>query len=111
MVNTGQPAREAMVETENGPQHVMTEFRLPRIEGVESVTVVGDFNGWSETANPMAPEVDGFVATIPLEPGRAYRFRYLLDGYRWENDWNADAYVPNEFGGDDSLIDVTDAAM
>jgi hypothetical protein len=49
----------------------------------------------------------GFSLTIELEPGRAYRFRYLLDGDRWENDWAADAYVPNEFGADDSLVDLT----
>lgn len=25
---------------------------------------------------------------------------------RWENDWAADAYLPNDLGGDDSVIDV-----
>jgi hypothetical protein len=34
------------------------------------------------------------------------RFRYLLDGERWENDWTADAYVPNSFGSDDSVVEV-----
>jgi hypothetical protein len=58
----------------------------------------------------MEREGDGFTITIPLEPGRAYRFRYLLDGERWENDWAAHAYVPNEFGGDDSLVDLTSTA-
>jgi len=42
--------------------------------------------------------------TVVLEPGRHYRFRYLLDGARWENDWVADAYVANEYGGDDSVV-------
>jgi hypothetical protein len=50
---------------------------------------------------------DGFVAEVSLPAGRVYRFRYLLDGERWENDWAADAYVANEFGGDDSVIDLT----
>ena len=31
----------------------------------------------------------------------------LLDGQRWDNDWAADAYVPNSFGGDDSVVDLT----
>ena len=43
----------------------------------------------------------GFSVIVDLEAGRAYRFRYLLDGQRWENDWAADAYLPNSFGGDD----------
>jgi hypothetical protein len=42
-----------------------------------------------------------------LDAGRAYRFRYLLDDQRWENDWAADAYLPNSFGGDDSVVDLT----
>jgi hypothetical protein len=44
--------------------------------------------------------------TVDLEAGRAYRFRYLLDGERWDNDWAADAYIPNSFGGDDSVVDL-----
>jgi hypothetical protein len=49
----------------------------------------------------------GFSLTADLEAGRTYRFRYLLDGERWDNDWAADAYVPNSFGGDDSVVDLT----
>ena len=45
--------------------------------------------------------------TVSLDAGRAYRFRYLLDGQRWDNDWAADAYQPNDFGGDDSVVDLT----
>ena len=44
------------------------------------------------------------AVSLPTE--QSYRFRYLLDGERWDNDWAADAYVPNEFGSDDSLIKV-----
>jgi hypothetical protein len=47
-----------------------------------------------------------FSVTVKLEPGRAYRFRYLIDGTRWENDWRADRYEPNSFGGDDSVVVV-----
>jgi hypothetical protein len=49
----------------------------------------------------------GFSLTVDLDAGRAYRFRYLLDGQRWDNDWAADAYVANDFGGDDSVVDLT----
>ena len=45
--------------------------------------------------------------TVGLDAGRAYRFRYLLDGQRWDNDWAADVYLPNDFGGDDSVVDLT----
>ena len=55
---------------------------------------------WNASANDIVTEV-------VLGAGRTYRFRYLLDDERWENDWEADSYVPNEFGGDDSVLDLT----
>jgi 1,4-alpha-glucan branching enzyme len=99
-----------MVETNSdGDGRVLTTFRLPHAVLADRVCVVGEFNDWSLTANPMERDGDEFVARIALSPGRVYRFRYLLDGERWENDWSADAYVPNEFGGDDSVIDLTNS--
>jgi 1,4-alpha-glucan branching enzyme len=88
---------------------VIVTFRLPESVVAEHACVVGDFNDWSPTADPMERDGDAFVAALTLAPGRSYRFRYLLDGERWENDWAADAYLPNEFGGDDSVIDLTSA--
>lgn len=100
-----------MVKRESGAHHVLATFRVPSTVIAETVHVVGEFNDWDRTANPMVRGDKGFEALVALEPGRAYRFRYLLDGQRWENDWDADGYVPNEFGGDDSVIDLTDATL
>jgi 1,4-alpha-glucan branching enzyme len=86
---------------------IVRAFRLADVGQAAEVCVVGDFNDWSPTAHPMTREDGEFVARIALEPGRTYRFRYLLDGRHWANDWAADDYVPNEFGGDDSVVDLT----
>ncbi len=68
----------------------------------------GEWNDWSADADVMRRDAEGgFSTTVDLEAGRAYRFRYLLDGERWDNDWAADAYLPNGFGGDDSVADLT----
>jgi 1,4-alpha-glucan branching enzyme len=84
----------------------LVTFRLPVGSGAAQVQLVGDFNDW--TPQTMAPSNGGgHELTVPLHPGRSYRFHYLLDGERWENDWQADNYVPNLYGGDDSLIDLT----
>jgi hypothetical protein len=90
-----------------GPDLVHVVFRLPAAVQAQRACVVGEFNGWSPTAHPMAREGDELVARLALVRGRTYRYRYLLDGDRWENDWNADAYVPNGFGGEDSVLDLT----
>ena len=80
-------------------------FELPAAVGAELAHVCGDFNDWSRTATPMTRRRDGsFRVAVVLEPGRDHRFRYLLDGVRWENDWAADGYVPNDHGGDDSVV-------
>ena len=82
-------------------------FKLPAEVEAETAVLCGEFNEWSPEANPMKKLKDGsFSATVSLDAGRSYRFRYLLDGERWENDWEADAYVPNQHGADDSLVEV-----
>jgi 1,4-alpha-glucan branching enzyme len=86
-------------------------FELPAAVSAESVQLCGEFNDWSLTATPLARRKDGrFSVTVTLELGRTYRYRYLVDGERWENDWAADAYTPNEYGGDDSVIDLTEVS-
>jgi 1,4-alpha-glucan branching enzyme len=85
---------------------VLVTFRLPRAVKAESVHVVGDFNAWSSVAHPMTRDAEGLVTAVELDGGRRYRFRYLLDGERWANDWAADDYAANNFGGDDSVIDL-----
>jgi 1,4-alpha-glucan branching enzyme len=76
--------------------------------GARTAAVSGEWNDWSADADVMHRDADGgFSATVELDAGRAYRFRYLLDGQRWDNDWAADAYQPNDFGGDDSVVDLT----
>jgi len=82
----------------------------PRVGG-QTAAVCGDWNDWSADTDIMHRDAEGgFSLTIRLQAGRAYRFRYLLDGERWDNDWAADAYVANSFGGDDSVVDLTELA-
>lgn len=77
------------------------------VRDASNVTVVGDFNSWDKNATPLKKQKDGgFSITLELECGREYRFRYLIDGWRWENDWNADKYSANPFGEEDSVITV-----
>lgn len=94
-----------------GTKRCKVTFELPAEVSAESVNLCGEFNDWSLTATPLTCRKDGrFGVTVMLEVGRSYRYRYLVDGEQWENDWAADAYTPNEYGGDDSVIDLTDVS-
>jgi hypothetical protein len=84
-------------------------FKLPEESAPDAqvVTIVGDFNNWNLTETQMKKLRNGdFKATLKLHRDKEYRFRYFIDGSRWENDWCADKYVPNTFGSDDSLVIV-----
>ena len=84
-------------------------FRLPKeaAQGAKSVTVVGDFNNWHITQTPMKKMKSGdYSLTIELPCNREYNFRYLIDANRWENDWFADKYIPNEFGDENSVVSL-----
>ena len=81
-------------------------FTLPKDVRAEEVAVCGDFNEWDPKANPMKKLKDGrFSASVNLAEGE-YRYRFLLDGEKWENDWEAEEYAPNPSGGEDSVIKV-----
>jgi 1,4-alpha-glucan branching enzyme len=73
----------------------------------ETVHLVGDFNDWNETSHPMEALKDGrFKLTITLDPNKEYQFRYLINKTEWHNDWDADKYAPNPYGGDNSIVTV-----
>lgn len=84
-------------------------FRLPgeAAPGSHTVTIVGDFNSWSADEMPMKKLKSGdYQIVLRLASNREYRFRYLIDNNRWENDWCADKYIENPFGCDDSVVIV-----
>ena len=82
-------------------------FRLPSEVNADQAALCGEFNEWDAAANPLKQLKNGtFSATVSLPAGESYRYRYLLDGERWENDWEADAYASNEYGSDDSIVVV-----
>lgn len=80
-------------------------FYSPAQIEAETVYLVGDFNGWSETETEMKKLKDGrFSVLLELEAGKEYQFRYLVNGRDWHNDWEADKYVANPFSGDNSVV-------
>jgi 1,4-alpha-glucan branching enzyme len=82
-------------------------FRIPEqtANSAQTANVVGEFNSWNYFSTPMKKLKSGaFTTTLDLEQGKEYQFRYLLDENNWENDADADKFVPTPFG--DSLNSV-----
>jgi 1,4-alpha-glucan branching enzyme len=73
-------------------------FSIPAEAAVEAkeVKLVGEFSDWTKSPIEMKKLKDGsFKTVVSLETGKEYEFRYVIDGDRWENDWEADAYRSN----------------
>ena len=74
---------------------VQVTFRMPPLEGVSELHLCGDFNGWNTTAAPLARQADGsWTATLVLEPGKSYRYRFCDGEGRWHNDWQPTRMCP-----------------
>lgn len=80
-------------------------FELPAEANIESANLCGEFNDWDKSSHKLVRRKKGnLTTTVSLDSGKEYRFRYWVNDERWENDWNADKYLPNDFGSEDSLI-------
>lgn len=90
--------------THNG-KYCKVTFEMPKDVAAESIAVCGDFNDWQQDKHILVKRKDGrFSISVSLKAGAEYRFRYLINGTRWENDWNAEKYLPNEYGTKDSVV-------
>lgn len=76
--------------------------------GCNSIELLGEFNNWKkDAAIAMSKKKDGsFFSVVDLPTGQAYAFRYLLDGHKWANDWDADKYEPSGVSPEDNSVVV-----
>jgi 1,4-alpha-glucan branching enzyme len=89
-----------------GGGRVKVTFRI--VAGDGHVAVAGDLNDWDPTATPLRTRGEHRSASIELQPGERYQFRYRDEHGRWFNDDAADAYEVNGFGEMNCVIDLTD---
>lgn len=82
-------------------------FSLPEeaLEGATTAKVLGDFNGWSwENGATMKRTGGEYKASVELETGRHYEFRYYVDQSYWITDPAADGYTPTQFGTHNAIV-------
>ena len=70
-----------------------------------SVSLVGDFNGWDPKRSPMRTANGIWAAVVQLAPGR-YRYAFLVNGVEWRADPGAPAARDDEFGTPSSVVTV-----
>ena len=73
--------------------------------GASNMYLVGDFNKWDDTSDPMKKMKDGgFSLEIELPLGQDSQFRYRSSDNVWLNDPEADAYVPCAYTGAENFV-------
>lgn len=97
-----------MLEKNYTPKRTICKvtFSIPEEWAEKEVKLTGEFNEWDKESDTLEKEKDKWTITKRLKPENTYRFRYLIDGEKWENDDAADKYVPNEFGTEDSVVEI-----
>lgn len=86
-------------------------FTLPAeaLGNATGAVLLGDFNDWNfDKGISLSVQPDGtLAASIELEAGKSYQYRFLLSDGTWINDWAAQQYVHDAaFGVENSLIIV-----
>lgn len=89
---------------------VKVTFVVPA-DAADKVAVAGDFNGWDPSATTLRKRGDVRSASVTLDAGRRYAFRYCTPDGHWFNDEQAHGYERNEYGEDNSIIDLTDGTI
>ncbi|MGN0908494.1 MAG: hypothetical protein ACI4NA_02655 [Succinivibrio sp.] len=78
-------------------------------QGAAKIDLLCEHNGWQAVA--MKKQGNGTFRgsiTVPLgeKPSYQYKFKYTMpDGsVKYDNDWDAEMYCPNPFGGENSVF-------
>lgn len=74
-------------------------------DSAHSVSVAGDFNGWSHVATPLKRNESGLWLT-EIDVPRAGRFEYkfIINGQRWIEDPSNGLKAANNYGGLNSVL-------
>jgi 1,4-alpha-glucan branching enzyme len=84
-------------------------FRLSKKEAGNAgkVSIAGDFNDWKSERTPMKALKSGdFTATVQLEKGREYQYRFVLDNQKWVTDESADKQIYCDFASAHNAVVV-----
>lgn len=84
---------------------VKVTFVLPHDPAQPRISVVGDFNDWDANATPLVKRNnDTRSASVTVEGGKRYSFRYYAEDGAWFNDEEADAYELSEHGSQNAVL-------
>jgi len=91
-------ADRAPIETPDGVRFTFANA------AAKTVSVAGNFNEWSATANPLARSANVWTAVVTLPPGE-HLFMFIVDG-KWIVPPIAEDYADDGFGSRNGVVIV-----
>jgi len=100
--SAGLPPSVSAKETTSGK--FLVTFKLK--SSASTVYLAGSFNDWRPDKTEMVRQGDNFVVTIELPPGK-HEYKFVEDGKSWRTDPLNVRGVPDNFGGQNSLLELS----
>ncbi len=75
-----------------------------QIDGAESISILGLNNDWKKVVKMKRKKDGTFSVALNLPKDSRHQYKYLINGKDWLNDPGADAEIPNNFGGTNSML-------
>lgn len=86
-------------------QVVYVKFLL-EAPAARTVSLAGNFNGWSPNIPLQDPDGDGvWSATVPMRPG-VHEYMFVVDGSTWVTDPYADRYEEDGYGHRNAVLAI-----
>jgi serine protease AprX len=74
-------------------------------DSAHSVSVAGDFNGWSQIATPLQRNGSGLWTTDIVVPRTGhFEYKFIINGQRWIEDPSNGMKAPDNHGGLNSVL-------
>ncbi|ATC97104.1 isoamylase early set domain-containing protein [Pseudoalteromonas tunicata] len=74
------------------------------VSEADNVALVAEFTDWQPMPMKYVKKDNVYRTKVRLPIEQQFHFRYLIDDSKWENDHQADAYICNSFGTDNSVV-------
>lgn len=76
----------------------------PTLMNSDTVELFAEFNQWQALPMKFIKKDNVFRTKVRLPENQQFHFRYLINSNEWQNDHNADLYLPNAYGTENSVV-------